>query len=216
MIPCTDSGSRQLAAVLAELVDHARELLRVERVAPGALDAAWTECRPAGPTARAARARGARSRRRRAARARSSPRSACLRPSPAGAKELGPSRADDEHRHSGRPVDEVVDEVEQALVRPVQVLEDENERAALGDGLEEPPPGGERLRSTIAAGRARPRPARRAAAGGLRPMRVVRLVEQPPRRPRASLAACSASRVSRMPACALTISVSAQYVTPSP
>ena len=48
-----------------------------------------------------------------------------------------------------RPVDEVVDEVEQAVVGPVQVLEDEHERALLGDALEEPPPRGERLAAAV-------------------------------------------------------------------
>ena len=51
-----------------------------------------------------------------------------------------------------RPVDEVVDEVEQAVVGPVQILEDEDERALLGERLEEPPPGRERLRLPVAAG----------------------------------------------------------------
>ena len=43
----------------------------------------------------------------------------------------------------------MVDEVEQALVRPVEVLEDEHERVELGQALEEPPPGGEALGPAI-------------------------------------------------------------------
>jgi hypothetical protein len=39
----------------------------------------------------------------------------------------------------------MIDEVEQALVRPVQVLEDEDEWAPVGEGLEEAAPGGEAL-----------------------------------------------------------------------
>jgi hypothetical protein len=39
----------------------------------------------------------------------------------------------------------MIDEVEQALVRPVQVLEDEDERAPVGESLEEAAPGGEAL-----------------------------------------------------------------------
>ena len=66
-------------------------------------------------------------------------------------EELGASGADDEHRHSGRPVDEVVDEVEQAVVRPVEILEDEHERASLCERFQEPPPGGERLGLAIAS-----------------------------------------------------------------
>ena len=48
-------------------------------------------------------------------------------------------------RHVPRPVDEVLDEVEQAVVRPLDVLEDEDERMLLGQRLEEAPPRGERL-----------------------------------------------------------------------
>ena len=44
----------------------------------------------------------------------------------------------------------MVDEVEQVVVGPVQVLEDEHERALLGEGLEEPSPGGEALRAVAA------------------------------------------------------------------
>jgi len=45
----------------------------------------------------------------------------------------------------------VVDEVEQDVVRPVQVLEDEHERPALGERLEESAPRGERLVAAVAA-----------------------------------------------------------------
>ena len=43
-------------------------------------------------------------------------------------EQLRPRGADDEQRHAARPVDEVVDEVEQVVVGPVQVLEHEHER----------------------------------------------------------------------------------------
>jgi hypothetical protein len=43
----------------------------------------------------------------------------------------------------------VVDEVEQALVRPVEVLEDDDERAPLGETLEETPPSREALDAPI-------------------------------------------------------------------
>ena len=72
-------------------------------------------------------------------------------PADAAGEELGPRRADDEERDPGRPVDEVVDEVEQAVVRPVQILEHEHEGAPFRHGFEEPAPGGKSLGSTIAA-----------------------------------------------------------------
>ena len=64
-------------------------------------------------------------------------------------QELGPCGGDDEYRDPGRPVDEVVDEVQQALVRPVEVLEDDDERALLREPLEEPPPRREALDAPI-------------------------------------------------------------------
>ena len=56
----------------------------------------------------------------------------------------------DEHRHVRRPVDELVDEIEQAVVRPVDVLEDERERARLRKRFEPSPPGGERFGAAVA------------------------------------------------------------------
>ncbi len=52
---------------------------------------------------------------------------------------------------SAHPVDELVDEVEQALVGPVQVLEHEDERPLLGERLEEAPPGGEGLAAAVSS-----------------------------------------------------------------
>src|SRR4029078_1206615 len=67
-------------------------------------------------------------------------------------EELGSCRAEDEERHIRRPFGHLVDEVEQAVVRPVELLEDENERALLGERLEEPPPGRNCLGRLIATG----------------------------------------------------------------
>ena len=64
-------------------------------------------------------------------------------------EQLGPGCPDDQDRHPGRPADEVVDEVEERVVGPVQILEHENERALLGLSLQEPSPGGECLGSPI-------------------------------------------------------------------
>ena len=75
-----------------------------------------------------------------------------LAAAPAGPplEELRPSGADDEQRHAGRPVGQVVDEVEQAVVGPVQILEHEHERPLLGQRLEQAPPGRERLVAAVA------------------------------------------------------------------
>jgi hypothetical protein len=44
----------------------------------------------------------------------------------------------------------VIHEVEQGIVRPMQVVEDEDERSFLGQRLQEPPPGGEGLAASVA------------------------------------------------------------------
>ena len=67
------------------------------------------------------------------------------------ASSSGRAVHDHENRNPACPVDEVVDEVEQALVGPVQVFEDEHERPLLGERLEEAPPGRERLGPMVAA-----------------------------------------------------------------
>jgi hypothetical protein len=64
-------------------------------------------------------------------------------------EELGACRRDDEQRDVGRPVDEAVEKVEQAVVGPVEVLEDEHRRALVGERLDEPAPRGERLAASI-------------------------------------------------------------------
>jgi hypothetical protein len=87
-----------------------------------------------------------------------------LAAAPAGpaVEELGARSAEDEDRHVRRPVDEVVDEVEEAVVRPVQILEDEDERSLIGERLHETTPGGEglvsRFRSAGMAAQADERP----------------------------------------------------------
>ena len=137
-----------------------------------------------------------------------------LAAAPAGPplEQLRPRRADDEQRHAGRPVDEVVDEVEQAVVGPVQILEDEHERALLGERLEEAAPGGERLVAAVAAELAR---------AALRPTSGRRCCSTQSRSASSAMSVGDASRasfsrpspsasVSRIPACAFTISPSAQ------
>ena len=80
-------------------------------------------------------------------------------PARSSIQELGPRSRDDQDRHTRRPVGEVVDEVEQPVVRPLEILEDEHERPPLRDRLEQPPPRRERLARTSGGcrvGRAEP------------------------------------------------------------
>ncbi len=76
-----------------------------------------------------------------------------LSASPGGTagEQLGSCGADDEQGHVGDPFDELVDEVEHALVGPVQVFDDEDQRTLLREGFEEAPPGCECLTSPVAA-----------------------------------------------------------------
>ena len=60
-------------------------------------------------------------------------------------QQLRAGGADREQRDLADPLDERVDEVEQGVVGPVQVLEDEHERPLLGEALEEAAPGRDAL-----------------------------------------------------------------------
>ena len=178
MSPWTVSGSGR-SSIDAALGEHARELLGVERVAAGAREQRLLGLGRQHGLRRAARRAGAPSRR---------PTSGASES--VGAFSLPPPQPGRRSSSSGRavqttssgtsvdPVDEVVDEVEQAVVRPVEVLEDEHERALLGERLEEAPPGRERLSRAVlaelgrvaeaderpqSAARPRPRPRRRRA-----------------------------------------------------
>ena len=141
-----------------------------------------------------------------------------LAAAPAGPafEQLRPSGRDDEQRDVPHPVDELVDEVEQALVRPLQVLEDHDERALLGERLQEAPPGGERLGLAVAAELALPAEPASAPEVRLDPAGVARARERVLDRAMELRATSLGVSCSRMPACALTISPSAQSVTPSP
>ena len=59
--------------------------------------------------------------------------------------ELGPREREDEERLRPRPLEHVLDEVQQAGVAPVQILEDEHARALVGEALEEDAPGREEV-----------------------------------------------------------------------
>jgi hypothetical protein len=75
----------------------------------------------------------------------------CRRVAPDGAEarspfgELRPREREHEERMGMRPLEQVLDEVEQGRVGPLQVLEDEHDRAPLGEALEEEPPGREEV-----------------------------------------------------------------------
>ncbi len=70
---------------------------------------------------------------------------------PAGAEagpplgELRSRERQHEERVVARPLEQVLDEVEEGRVGPLQVLEDEHDGALLGEPLEEEPPGGEEI-----------------------------------------------------------------------
>ncbi len=66
-------------------------------------------------------------------------------------EELGPGDGEDEDRPRGGMLGEMLHEVEQAGVGPVEILEDEDGRPVVGHPLEERPPGGEGLLA-LAAG----------------------------------------------------------------
>src|SRR5436309_7649221 len=66
-------------------------------------------------------------------------------------EQLGSRRAQDEERDALDPISQLVDEVEQVVVGPMHVLEDENEWPLRGERFEEATPGGEALGTAIAA-----------------------------------------------------------------
>jgi hypothetical protein len=65
-------------------------------------------------------------------------------------KEIGTGRREHEDRNAAGPVDDVIHEVQQCVVRPMQVVDDEDERLFLRQRLQEPPPGGEGLATSVA------------------------------------------------------------------
>ena len=76
-------------------------------------------------------------------------------------EELGPGGAHHEQRDADDLVDQLIDEVEQPVVGPVEIVEDEDRDVSLGERLEEPPPGGHALAGdlvALAAGEADERP----------------------------------------------------------
>ena len=71
--------------------------------------------------------------------------------------QLGPGESDHVERMVARPVEQVLDEVEQARVRPLHVLEREHGGVDLGEPLEEQPPRREQVLPVGDPASARPR-----------------------------------------------------------
>ena len=119
-------------------------------------------------------------------------------------EQLRPRGADTEQWNIRGPVHQVIDEVEQVVIRPVQVLEHEHCRALVRELLEEASPGIEASVRLSGSPSAPGRPTRGRAV--IRPPCSARPGRDGKPRPRSFAAACSAGSVSRMPAWAFTIS----------
>ena len=123
-------------------------------------------------------------------------------------EQLGACEADEQERRRAHPGGEVLDQLEERLLGPVDVLEHEHERLRLRELLG-PLAHGPRdlLLAPLAADRLEH--ARRRARAGRRPPRP-RRTRAASRRPR------PAGSSSAIPTAVLTISASGQYVIPSP
>ncbi len=144
-------GKRELGHLDVALRQHPDVLLGVQRVAADAYEQLRERLRRRLPAERAPQQRSRLVVGERRERERQRVR---LAPAPGGPplEQLGPRRAEHEHRHRRRPLDEVLDEVEQAVVRPVHVLENEHERTLGGGGLDQAPPRRERVEPRFLAG----------------------------------------------------------------
>ena len=139
MIPWTVSGSSEH---IAPLEQDARVLLGVERVAPGPCEQRLLRLRvEQRPLEQRLDETGGVLVRERRERDRERVRLAAAPPRPA-LQELGARGREYEQRNAARPLDQLVDELQQRIVGPVQILEHEHERPLLGQRLEEAAPGG--------------------------------------------------------------------------
>ena len=135
-------------------------------------------------------------------------RDAAAAPARVHVEQLGPREAEDQQRRLAHPAGEVLDQLEQRLLRPVDVLEHEHERLRVGELLR-PLARGPRDLLLAALALDRLEHARRRARAGRRPPR-------PRSRPCSFSCASSTGSSSEIPAAAFTISASGQYVMPSP
>ena len=113
-----------------------------------------------------------------------------------------------------RPLEQVLDELEQGLVGPLHVLEDEHRRVPVGHALEEQPPRREEVLPLAGLVLAEPEQLREPR---LEPVALLGIEHPAPRARRAaSPCADAASSASPIRQRIRTISASAQYATPSP
>ena len=123
--------------------------------------------------------------------------------------QFRPRRAEDEHRYRRVLASKVLEEREQRIIGPVEVLEDEDGRPLLREHLEEPAPGSEQLISL-------------APRSGLDAEQREQTLSEPGLllaggQDLSSLAVATDGCPTRgFPACALTISPSAQNAIPEP
>ena len=77
-----------------------------------------------------------------------------LAAAPAGAllDEIQPGNTEQEHRDVVEPLDEVVDQVEEGRLRPVQILENDDERPGRGQVFQHPSRSGEELIGSRSSG----------------------------------------------------------------
>ena len=134
---------------------------------------------------------------------------------PAGSplEQLGPRGGDDRERDVRAPVGEVLDEIEHPVVGPVEVFDREHEQTAVArDAGDVPAPGGERLALVAGlAAEADERAEWRSTQSASLRSDTAAVTDV-----RRRSAATDAESVSRIPACAFTISPKAQKVTPAP
>jgi hypothetical protein len=138
-------GLGHVSCELAPLRVHPRELLGVERIPTGAVQQLRLGV---GGKQRAVEQRGDEPRRVVGVERRQRDRQrVALAAAPVGTpvEQLRPRGAQDEQRNVRAPVGQRVDEVEQLVPRPVEVLEHHDQRPPLGQPLEERAPRGERL-----------------------------------------------------------------------
>ena len=140
-----------------------------------------------------------------------------LPPAQSGLRSSSSGRASpDEEGHAADRIDKLVDEVEEGVVCPVQVLEDEHERALVRERLQELSPGSERLAAAIADRGLLAPEADEQAQERRDPVGLGRIVDDTTNRRSQLRSTFAAGSLSRIPASALTISPSAQKLTPSP
>ena len=130
-------------------------------------------------------------------------------------EQLWPRRGDHQQGNVGRRLDQVAEELEQRRVRPVQVLDHQDEGPVGGHRLDEASPGGEELGlvGAWALGIAQPEQRRQPCP---EPLALRGLADERLQRGVQLAHHLHGGSDSRMPAWALTISPRAQKVMPSP